>query len=109
MKKLAILFSAILLISSCAKNDADNQPDCERNNYGYLTVSNSSNNPYDVYVSGLFVRRVQGNSVVQNIVVYQGNGITLRAEQVSGYVFYPTIVTTSGNFIECSTYSWQIP
>jgi len=113
-KHLHFLFGVILLltISSCAKDDpnnTNNQPDCERNNYGWLTVSNSSSDPYDIYVNGSYKTRVSGGNIVQNIIVYQANNVTLRAEQVSGYILYPTIRNSTVNIIECSTYSWQIP
>lgn len=109
---LVVITLIIISISSCKKDDSTNpanQPDCEKNNYGYLTVSNTADDPYDIYVNGAYKGPVQAHSIKQNIVVYQANGVFLRAEQTTGYVFYPTVRTSTVNIIECSTYSWQIP
>jgi hypothetical protein len=45
----------------------------------------------------------------QKITISEGNGRQLYAEQVSGYLFYPTTKTSTFNVVRCTDYSWQIP
>jgi hypothetical protein len=73
-----------------------------------LLFTNTSSNPYNVYVNGIYFGSVSGKTS-KSVTVNEGNSVTLKAEQVSGYVFYPTIKTSTTNFVRCSSYSWQFP
>lgn len=110
MKKLFfLLISTSLLLNSCAKDDSLTDPACEQQNYGTITVSNSSSNPYDFYIDNVYIQRINGGSITQEIQISEGNGRLVRATQVSGYVLYPTVVESSFNVISCSDYTWQVP
>ena len=87
MKK-KITVSLILLISilsfGCSKeNDEPEKPDCEVNKYGTVTVSNSSSNPYDLYIDNVFKMQIPGNTITEKIRISEGNGRKLYAKQIS--------------------------
>ena len=86
-KSLSIILalSCILIISSCKKED------CEKNKYGTVSISNSSVNPYDIYVDGVYKMQISGRTISE-LKVDQGDNRELYAIQVSGYLFFPTEV-----------------
>jgi len=91
--------------SSCNKEDSD----CETYKYGTITVSNSSSNPYNIYIDDVFKMELSGGSISTEIEIDEGNSRKLYAEQVSGYILYPTTREEFFNVVRCSDYSWQIP
>jgi len=107
------LFSALsiliimLFMSSCS--ESERLEPCEVNRTGTITVSNSSSNQDKVYVDGVLKVQLAGGSISQKITINEGNGRQLYAEQVSGYLFYPTTKTSTFNVVRCTDYSWQIP
>jgi hypothetical protein len=120
MKNSGIVFLICLcgLFFNCEKNTNNPskqspgqpvKPDCEVNKYGTITVSNSSSNPYELYIDNTFKMQIPGKSITEEIRIYQGNNRKLYAKQVSGYLLFPTEKTEHFNVISCSDYSWQIP
>lgn len=113
MKKIIILLLAVICIAtinSCKKEDpTPDKPDCEVNKYGTITVSNSSSNPYKIFIDSIFIVEISGGSISSKIEIKEGNNRQLNAVQVSGYLFYPTEKIKYLNIISCSDYSWQIP
>lgn len=101
------LLALIILFASCEKEPS--KPDCEVKKYGTVTISNSSSNPYDIYVDNVLKLQLPGGSISTKINVDEGNNRKLYAKQVSGYLLFPTERSTSFNVISCSEYSWQIP
>ncbi len=104
-----ILFLIILTISLSSCTDEVTKPDCEINKCGWVTISNNSKNPYDFYIDDVFQSRLNGGSITKSIKINEGNNRKLYVKQVSGYIIYPTEVTTSLNVLRCSEYGWQIP
>ena len=115
MKTIKYVFTFIVFfaIISCKKNEDGSstlsKPDCQKNKYGTVTISNSSSNPYDISIDGTYNMRLSGGAISSKIKLNEGNGRKLYAKQVSGYAFYPTEANTSFNVVACSDYSWQIP
>lgn len=110
MKKL--LLPALLAFTlGCSKPALEVPPlqDCESKKYALVTVSNTSNNPYNLYVDEIFTRKIEGKAIVNDIQIKEGNGHKLRVEQISGYLAYPTIKTSELNIVRCTNYSWVIP
>ena len=101
------IFTIFTIFNSCSKKDS--KPDCEVNKYGTITISNSSSNPYDIYIDGVYSTRLSGRAISTKIKINEGNTRVLYAIQVSGYILYPTEKTTIFNVLSCSDYSWQIP
>lgn len=110
MKKILTLSLSILLFAfySC-DSSKDNLSPCEVNKTGTVTISNSSTNPYDIYIDNVYKGRLAGGTISQKITVDEGNGREFYAEQVSGYLLYPTTKRSTTNVIRCTDYTWQIP
>ena len=106
-----LLLVVIVSINSCKKDSSSssNQSDCEKYKYGTITVSNSSSNPYDLYVNDIYTTTIAGKGITDKIQVNEGNNIKFFVQQVSGYVLYPTTKTTNINVVRCTDYTWQIP
>jgi len=111
LKSILLLLTIFVTFTSCKTEGTifDTRPDCEVNRYGTITISNSSSNPYDIYIDGAYNMRLSGGSISTKIRISEGNNRKMYAIQVSGYIFYPTDKTTYFNVISCSDYSWQIP
>lgn len=107
MKRIFILTIFLISIVGCKKEDP--KPECEVNKYGTITISNSSSNPYDIYIDGSYNMRLSGGAISSKIKVNEGNNRKLYAVQVSGYLIYATEKTEYFNVLRCSDYGWQIP
>jgi len=100
----------LVFLTSCEKESTEpEKPDCEVKKYGTITISNSSSNPYDIYVDNVFKIQMPGGSISTKINIDEGNNRKLYAKQVSGYLLYPTERSSSFNVLSCSDYSWQVP
>ena len=85
-------------IMSCEKEDC---------NYGEVRFTNTSSNPYDLYIDGNFITTVSGNSFIERqILEGQHNG---RVEQQSGFILFPTIVETTLSVYGCQQSEWVFP
>ena len=102
MKKALIILLFATSLLAC-------KSECEKSKKGTITVSNSSSNPYDFYIDGVFQVRLSGNSISEKIKVSQGDKRVFYVKQVSGYLLYPTERTKEFNVVSCSDYDWQIP
>lgn len=108
-----IALLTLLAFTGCKKDD--DKPDtptvaaCESGNFGFITISCTSTNPYEIRVDNVIYDTVPGNNILQDMQLLQGNGRHLKATQVSGFILFPTVVESSFNVIRCSHYSWQIP
>lgn len=100
-----MITQGIIFFLSCSKDE----PSCETYKTGTVTISNSSSNPYNIYVDGAFKITLNGNSISEEIDLNEGNGRQLYAVQVSGYLFSPTERETTFNVLRCTDYTWQIP
>lgn len=110
MKKVVLVLLAIIsitIVNSCKKETT--KPTCETDKYATITISNSSTNPYNIYIDGVFKMQLNGGSISTEIKINEGNSRKLYAEQVSGYLLYPTKKTEYFNVLRCSDYGWQIP
>lgn len=62
---------------------------------GILKFTNNSSNPYNVFVNNVLkISNLAGNT--SNIYFYPPGNYSIRVEQQSGYVLYPTIKTYTG-------------
>ncbi|MBK8442071.1 MAG: hypothetical protein IPL35_01060 [Sphingobacteriales bacterium] len=111
MQKTIILFLFLVATTfnfGCNKDDDDNGG---TNNSGCTLVpmrfTNTSDNPYNLFIDGTFKKQMSGNT---EIVYELEKGVhTAKAEQVSGYVFYPTIVNKNFTLSSCQEQGWIFP
>lgn len=103
---LTLLSVLLFGFYSCS---TETKQDCEVNKYCTVEITNTSSNPYNIYINKSFVMKLFGNQKSGNIKVKEGNGIEFFAEQSSGYILYPTTKTSILNLVRCSKYTWQIP
>lgn len=90
--KINDIFKTVKVI----KQEQESLPPCQKNNTGILTIVNSSSNPYNIYINGNFVYTINGKGADQ-IEVNIGT-VNVKAEQKSGYMFYPTVNNRVTNF-----------
>lgn len=109
MKKPLFLIYSLVLFSvfSCTKEEAE-KLECETENIGYITITCTSDNPYNVYIDGVFEFQLPGNTFRDDYEVSAGTH-TLKAEQVSGYILYPTIREITVSISHCDKRSWVFP
>ena len=88
-------------------NYPDNRPLCEINKTATVIITNTSANPYYIYVDDVLKITLQGKTF-QELTVKEGTR-EFRAEQKSGYILYPTITTATLHAYSCNEYSWVIP
>lgn len=97
------------LLDAISTNVAEsNKPPCERENIGFINLSNNSNNPYNIYVDGVFITTLNGG--YQQKIKLKVGPHSLKCEQVSGYMLYPTIKTVNVSTTICSDGQvWKFP
>ncbi|MBO0930381.1 hypothetical protein [Fibrella aquatilis] len=82
--------------------------DCELKGYGWIDASNTSKNPYDLWLNGVYVMRLSGNTLTKNIQISQGPS-KIYVKQVTGYLLYPTEVTWSPTINSCKSMAISFP
>ena len=104
--KFFVVSLLFLIFNSCS---TETRQDCEINKYGTVQITNTSSNPYDIYIDGKFVLKLFGNQTSSKLKVSEGNDRKFYAEQASGFVLFPTVKNSTLSIISCSSYTWQIP
>ncbi len=109
MKSNIIAFQlfVILLLISCSKEEAE-KLECETENIGYITMTCTSDNPYNIYIDGVYTFQMAGNTFRDDHELSAGTH-SLRAEQESGYLIYPTIREIDLTIGQCEKRSWVFP
>lgn len=103
---IVIVFSLFAVISCTKKETVEPEKEiCEIMNTGYVTVYNSSNNPYELYVDNYRNVEIAGGFSHEAIV---SPGVrSFKLVQKSGYLFTPTIYETSITVKQCERLSWR--
>lgn len=78
-----------------------NQPDCEKNTYGSFTFFSGKSNPYLIYINGVFKGTI-GSFGSLKIEYVNTDCYSVKVEQASGYVLYPTILTGTHCIKNCT-------
>lgn len=93
--------------SACGSASVSIPQECESQNFGTIRIVNNSSNPYRVDINGNFFVNLQGGTSINAIV---GVGAqTIKATQLSGYVFTPTVRETTQNVARCANNIFQFP
>lgn len=109
MKKISTLLILAFTVSTffIASCDDDDGGDVDNCLTGTVRFTNTSNNPYDLYINNDYRFRLSGNTFREiDLAVGQ---YTARAEQVSGFIFFSTIVETELNVFGCQESEWVFP
>ena len=106
LKILAFIFSLVLF--SCSKDDdggggGGGNP-CTT---AVVRMVNNSSNPYYLYVNGSYYGSLQG-STFDDYTLTEGY-YNIKVEQISGYLFYPTIKEWSINLVGCQDRTLTFP
>lgn len=121
MKKLILLCIVMsLMTAACKKDDNGDSCNCDTDhtcinnicvlkcdaeNWGEIFVSNLQEDPYSFYINGAYKGQVSAYGYL--LFQKQASGaVVLKAEQVSGYLFYPTIYENSLNVNDCNRLTW---
>lgn len=108
-KSMLVLVSILffLFLSSCEVTVVDNSvPDCEAYGYGYVTITNDSQSPFDIYINGRQDFVLRGDAT-QKIEVDEGYNF-FEAEQISGYILWPTKLEKEIYVRACSDYIFVV-
>jgi len=100
-------YTFFIVLSSCTKEEAE-KLECETENIGYVTMTCTSDNPYNIYIDGVYAFQIAGNSFRDRHELSVGTH-TLKAEQESGYLLYPTVRETTLTIGQCEKRSWVFP
>lgn len=108
MKKATIVFFCLApFITSCSKDDNNTTSPSGGCSQGTIRFSNNSANPYMISIDGIAKGSINGKSFV-NVNIDKGFH-TLKAEQISGYVLYPTIVNGTTTLAGCDQKEFVFP
>ncbi len=104
MRRIPMIMAVVATtFFSCAKDDDQSltKSICEQNNTGEVSVSNTQSDPYKVYVNGGYKQLVSSKS--KTSFDLSPGTYTIKLEQSSGYVLYPTVYTKSVTINQCRT------
>lgn len=101
MKNLNRLLLLISIVSffSCEKDTP-----CTT---GTVRFTNTSNNPYDLYVDNEYQFRINGNTF-SDLDLLEGQR-QVKVEQVSGFILFPTILENTISVFGCQESEWVFP
>jgi|GEM_PF-3092648 len=83
--------------------DNPNIPDCQEYNYGWIKVHNTHDSNYRVYINGVYKGNVSGYGYTASFQYNSGTNATIYAEQIDGYILYPSEFTSYGTVLQCQT------
>lgn len=93
---------------ACQSQTVSIPQECVNQDYGYLTITSNSGNPYRIEVNGSVLLNSMPGRTTQNYTARSGN-YSITATQLSGYVFSPTVVTRSVSVSQCQTTTFVFP
>lgn len=101
MKQLSfsLILLSVMLFSTCKKDDP-----CTT---GSVRFTNTSTNPYDLYVDDQFQIRISGNTFTE--LDFPEGQIRVRVEQVSGFILFPTMKEGRISVFGCQENEWVFP
>ena len=88
-----------LLETSCSKEEI-----CA---LGVVRFTNTSSNPYNLFINGLFETQLAGNSFIE--LNFPEGQYAARVEQVSGFLLFPTVVQKNLTVFGCDEIEWVFP
>lgn len=104
MKRLLTIALAMLIFSSCDKDETTPGGGCSK---GKLRYSNRSSNPYRIFLDGQYKADLNGGNFIEYDVNKGSHSV--KAEQISGYAIYPTIRESSFFLDGCDSKEFLFP
>jgi hypothetical protein len=95
---LSLLISNFLLFACISVDECPS---------GTVRFSNTSDNPYELYINGEWEMRIDGNTFTE-LDLPEGKH-QAKVEQLSGYLLFPTIVGSELNVFGCQESQWIFP
>ena len=98
-----------LFLYGCGNNttEPDLRTECQKKNVGYITFTNNSSDPFDVFVNNTLYKQMPGNTYTAKLAYPAGKSYTIKAQQAAGYIFTPTIRTTTFTLNQCDEKSFS--
>lgn len=110
MKKLFLIPFFVLAIISCQPEIEDNRTECQKENAGYFAFDNNSKDAYDIFVNGTYYKQMPGNTYTTKWIKYPaGKSYTIKVQQVSGYLFTPTVKSYNVTLNQCDEKTISFP
>ena len=100
IKSFVLMLGILFTLNGCVQEDT--RPDCEKNDWGTVEIDSYLDDPYKVYIDGMYKGRVTAYGLVDFSNVSSGSR-TIKLVQESGYTFYPTEYTYSASVSDCNT------
>lgn len=94
---------AVIMLAGC-KKDEPQAPltECQKENIGYIAFYNNSNDAYDIWIDKDYLKQQPGNSYTKNYYkLPAGRAYSIKVQQVSGYIFTPTVKTYNVTINQC--------
>lgn len=108
MKKIILpaVTGIALLLSSCAKDDT-NTAKPSKCTTGTIRFTNTSKNPYYIYIDGNVVGLLDGGKFLDEEVNVGSHSV--RAKQYSGYILIPTDESNKVSVTGCGSVEFVFP
>ena len=107
MKRL-LLLAALAALCLIALSSCSTQPSCETYQYGFLTINNTSLDPYDIHINGIYEGQLPGGYQYELERMDVGL-VNLQARQAEGFLFFPTTRNQQAYISACERITWSIP
>lgn len=117
MKKtiLSLVMASFIMIAGCKKensgpnngsgsNGTNNPPPVTT---GTIYFKNTQSDPYKIYVDGYYKLTVSAGQTSSGYTVDSGVTYNIKAEQASGYIFYPTVYTGTAYTNPGGSVTWE--
>ena len=110
MRKILFFVAIALIAISCEETVEDNRTECQKENIGYIKFSNTSSDAYDVFVNNVHYKQQPGNTVSGSWLKYAaGKQYNIKVQQVSGYIFTPTVRNYTVTLNQCDEKTVTFP
>lgn len=107
IKKFTVLLVHCLVFFSCGK--IFKKPECEKEKFGWLIVTNKSTFLFNVFVDDVFKVQLKAKENSGKMKIDEGLYHRLYVKQVSGAFTASSEKTKRLDVSSCTEYTWDIP
>lgn len=102
-----LLTSAFMFGCKKENNQPNNGTGTSQSNTGTLYFQNTQIDPYTIYLDGTNMGVLAAGTTSSVYIVSTGISHTVKSQQASGYVLYPTVFTGSATLTPGGTATWK--